>query len=255
MPRISPNETDNYGSGGSDFFSLPNDKDTARVRYMYESFDDIDTFAVHEIELNGKKRYINCLRTYQDPIDMCPLCAAGYPVIVKMFIQLFDVDEERIKVWDRGRTWKKVMEGLCNRYNPLVSTIFEVERSGKKGDPSTTYQNYPLQTDDTTLDDLPEKPELLGGLVLDKTAEDIEVFLETGQFPPDDYEAPPERNPVKDNSRHAGARRSSASRRDIPVNEDRSNGATLRRRQPPVSDASSNPPTRRRSVNSEEDVF
>jgi len=184
MGRINPNDMENYQSGGnSEFFSLPNDKDIATVRFMYETFEEVDTFAVHEIEVNGKRRYINCLRDYTQPLDDCPLCLAKYPIIPKMFVSLYDVNEEKVKIWDRGRSFKDTILGLCNRYNPLVSTPFEIERQGKKGDTGTKYMPYPLQSDDTMLADLPERTDPLGTIILDKTYEDIEDFLQTGSFP------------------------------------------------------------------------
>ena len=79
MATFDVNTADNYGgSGGGSFFSLKDDKDTAQVRFMYNSLEDVVGYAVHEIEVGGKKRYINCLREYNQPVDDCPLCAAKY---------------------------------------------------------------------------------------------------------------------------------------------------------------------------------
>lgn len=187
MGKFRAEEADQYGGqGGSGFFSLKNDKDTAQVRFMYNTLDDIEGYAVHEIEVDGKKRYANCLRAYNEPIDNCPLCAAGYPVLAKFFIQLYDMETEEIKVWDRGKTFKSKLASLCSRYNPLVATPFEIERNGKKGDTSTTYETYAMKTDDTVLEDLPEVPEILGGLVLDKSADELITFLNTGAFDEED---------------------------------------------------------------------
>ncbi len=213
MAEFNINEIDNYGGqGGGGFFSLKNDKDVAIVRFMYNTIEDIPGYAVHEAQVNGKKRYINCLREYNQPVDDCPMCAARYRVIAKLFIILFDEETKEVKIWDRGKTFYSKISSLAARYNPLVSTPFEIERNGKKGDTKTTYETYALDTDDVTLEDLPEVPELLGTLILDKSYEELEFFLENGYFEEDiEEQAPPKRNPKND-------RRNSTSKRE-PANE------------------------------------
>ena len=79
------------------------------------------------------------------------------------------------------------ISGVCARYgskHPIVSQIFEIERSGKTGDQGTTYNIYRTEdpADDKTLEDF-EMPEVLGYKVLDKTAEEMEYYLENGDFP------------------------------------------------------------------------
>lgn len=200
MAEFNITDIDNYGGqGGGGFFSLKNDKDVATVRFMYNTIEDIMGYAVHEAEVDGKKRYINCLREYNQPVDDCPMCAARYKVLAKLFIILFDVETEEVKIWDRGKTFYSKISSLAARYTPLVATPFEVERNGKRGDMKTTYETYPLDTDETTLEDLPEIPELLGTLILDKSYEELEFFLNNGYFEEAiDGQAPPQRNPGND---------------------------------------------------------
>ena len=42
----------------SSFFTLKDDGDVARVRFMYNSMEDVIGYAVHEVEVDGKKRYL-----------------------------------------------------------------------------------------------------------------------------------------------------------------------------------------------------
>lgn len=198
MAEFNFEEVDKYGSSGSGgFFSLPNDKDTAQVRFMYNTIDDITGFAVHEVEVDGKKRYVDCLRAFNEPTDKCPLCQAQSRVVAKLFLMLYDVESKEVKIWDRGKTMFSKMQSLTSRYNPLVSTIFEIERNGKKGETSTTYETFPVKVDDgTKVEDLPEIPEVLGGLVLNKTYEEIVEFINTGAFPEPMIEGG--RNPQQD---------------------------------------------------------
>ena len=187
MARFSYDEVDNYGgSGGSGFFSLSNDGDVASVRFMYNKLEDIEGVAVHQIEVNGKKRYINCLREYGHPVDDCPLCKSGSFVQAKLFIPVFDIETEQVKIWERGKKFFGKIAGICSRYaskEDLVSHIFEVERHGKKGDTQTTYEIFEVKSDDTTLADLPEVPDVVGGLVLDKSKDEMQYFIDYGEFP------------------------------------------------------------------------
>lgn len=190
MARFSYEEADNYGgNGGHGFFSLANDGDVAKVRFMYNKLEDIEGVAVHQIEVNDKKRYVNCLREYGKPVDDCPLCKKGMFVNAKLFIPVFEIESGQVKIWERGKKFFGKMASLCSRYaskEDLVSHIFEVERHGKKGDTQTTYEIYDCEKDGTTLEDLPEVPEIVGGLVLDKDKDELQYFVDYGVFPDDD---------------------------------------------------------------------
>lgn len=60
MSRFNMADSDNYGNNNSgSFFTLKDDKDTAKVRFLYNTIDDVESYAVNEIEVDGKKRYIN----------------------------------------------------------------------------------------------------------------------------------------------------------------------------------------------------
>ena len=187
MARFSYNEADNYGgNGGHGFFSLANDGDVAKVRFMYNKLEDIEGYAVHQIELDGKKRYVNCLREYGKPVDDCPLCKKGLFVNAKLFIPVYDVTEQQVKIWERGKKFFGKMAGLCSRYaskEDLVSHVFEVERHGKKNDTQTTYEIFDCEKDNTSLEDLPEVPEIIGGLVLDKDKDELQYFVDYNEFP------------------------------------------------------------------------
>ena len=185
MARFSYQDESKYGSSGaSDFFTLKDDKETARVRIMYRSIDDVEGLSVHQVQIGDKKRYVNCLREYSDPIDMCPLCKANYQIIAKVFVPLYMEDTGEVKVWERGKKFFQKLTSLCSRYPNLVSQVVEIERNGKPKDTNTTYEIYPISQDNTTMDDLPDPVKVLGsGIVLDKSANDMDYFLRYGEFP------------------------------------------------------------------------
>jgi len=186
MARFTMDESEHYGSsGGAGFFSLKNDKDVAKVRFLYDSVEDVVGYAVHEIEVDGKKRYINCIRTYNEPVSKCPFCAANRKQLAKMFIPVYNIDQDKVQIWERGKKFYGQIQSICKRYastDPLCSHIFEIERSGKAGDTSTTYAIYEVGKDNTTLADLPEVPEILDGFVINKSAEEMENILNGGEI-------------------------------------------------------------------------
>lgn len=217
------NRNPQNNSGG--FFFLRDDKDVATVRFMYNSLDDLDGFTVHQIELNGKRRYVDCLRSYDEPTHNCPLCAQKFKILPKLFVILFDEDTQEVKIWERGRTFYSKLSSLAVRYKPLVSTLFEIERNGKKGDINTVYETYPLETDEITLEDLPQKPKLLGTLILDKTYEELEFFVQNGYFEEQIEEQEPVRRNVQENEQPVR-------RRNIPAHREQE---TVRRRRPVIN--------------------
>ena len=191
MARFNTETADKYGGqGGAGYFSLKNDKDVARVRFMYNSIDDVEGYAVHQVEIDGKKRWVNCLREYNQPIDTCPFCREKKFTSAKLFIPLYNIDEDRVQVWERGKKFISKISSVCARYPNVVSHVFEIERNGKAHETTTTYEIYEVDRDDTTLDDLPEASSPLGTIVLDKSADDMEFFLDNGYFPPDGDDVP-----------------------------------------------------------------
>lgn len=219
MARISVNDSEHYQSNlNGEWFSLKNDKDVARVQFMIDTLDDLDVFACHKVKVGDKERYVDCLRTYDEPIDKCPFCSAGIPVKPVRFVIMYQHDDSKVKIWERGKNFIAKLQSLCNRYQPLSDYVFEIERNGKAGDMATRYEIFSMdRVEPVDLTEV-EKPELLGGLILEKDAEEMEIYLDTGSFPATEDSAPSEQ-PVR---RGAPARRQATeesapvSRRGVP---------------------------------------
>lgn len=189
MARFSGNQFDNYSpSQSGSYFSLKDDKDVAQVRFLYNGIEDITGIAVHEVQINGNKRYVSCLRAYNEPVENCPLCQEGLKVMAKLYIPLLVYPQNgqpQIQLWERGKNMYAKLSSLAARYQPLCGTIFEIERNGKKGDTNTKYEIYPIETDNMSLDqivDPNEIPDPLGTIILDKNYDEIVNFLNTGNF-------------------------------------------------------------------------
>lgn len=234
MARINYDQIDEISSGGGNsFFTLKNDMDTAVVRFLYETEDELDIYAVHEVELDGKKRYVECIGVGDDP-KPCPLCEAGNYRRVKMFLQV--VEDGEVKTWERGKKFVPKIIGLFNKYGKdrngkytggLVNREYEIERHGKPGDTQTTYEIYALDKDDKKVEDFPEKQELLGTFILQKNAEEMVEYLETGNFPfTDSYDSSTESGggSKERSSRRSGSSSKSSARserrRRVPADEE-----------------------------------
>ena len=183
MAKFGVNDADKYGGqGGGGYFSLKNDRDTATVRFLIDGIEDVSGYAVHEVDVNGKKRYVNCLRDYGQPMDVCPCCARSMPVQVKYFIPLFNLKENRIQTWERGKKFGQQIASYCSRYPHLVSHKFDIERQGEAGSTQTQYQIFEVGQDDTSIKDFDNIPDPLGTIILNKTADELEGFMRTGRF-------------------------------------------------------------------------
>ena len=143
MARFTGENIDKYGSqgngGGISFFSLKDDKDVARVRFLYNGAEDIEGYSVHRVMVGDNERDVNCLREYNDPIDKCPFCKAKLPTNAKLYVPIFNEDTEQVQMWGRGKSFYAQISGICARYPHTVGRVFDIERNGKKGDTKTTY--------------------------------------------------------------------------------------------------------------------
>ena len=117
IPKISIKDAGKYASSAAgDYFSLKDDGDIARVRFLYEEEDgsDLDYYLVHQIEVDGVKKYVACNAIGEDGrlhTDRCPLCMANYKRMERLFLQMcYDGDsahndEDKILVWERGKNF------------------------------------------------------------------------------------------------------------------------------------------------------
>lgn len=184
MGRININNAGQYSQSQGNWFTLADDGDQALVTFLYESQsgDDIDYFLVHEVEIGGNTRTVNCLGVDEegnlDP-ERCPLCQNGLYKKEKLYLQLYNHDTEQAEIWERGRTFTSQISNLVNLYGSLVTQPLLVTRMGRKGDSNTRYELTPEEPQlDATLDDFPEKQEILGSLIIDATEDDMYAMID-----------------------------------------------------------------------------
>lgn len=218
MSRINYDEIENYSQNSSEteWLKLRDDGDVARVQFLYSSPDDLDIFACHRVKIGDKERYVDCKREYDSPIDDCPLCAAGHAIKPVLMLSMYDHSDGKVKVWERGKTFIKKMEAQFNRYPDLKNMVFEIERRGAKGDKKTQYELFPMPNVEPVDVSNIERPKFVGGFILDKTADEMQTYLDTKDFPRDDNnsdEAPVRRRNIEQDNEAKPVSRRGAGRR------------------------------------------
>lgn len=182
-------------TGNNEFFTLADDGDSAIVRFLYSSLEELDWFVVHEVEIGGKKRWVQCTEEAD-----CPLCERlGRPQL-KLFIQLIQKGrEDTVMTWERGQKFVPQMIELFENYPNLNEHIFEIERKGKKGDANTKYIIHHLAHSPLQEDDMPERQQFLGpdGFILQKSHEEMRQIL-SGNYQYPKVETPKRREIKKD---------------------------------------------------------
>ena len=197
--KFNMKEVDNYSPDKPGYFTeLKNDGDSCRVRVLYESLEDVDGNCVHRVRTrSGAYVWVDCLRQdYEDPMDVCPFCSCSKDDVkktyTKFWVPLYLVDKQEIVLWERGKVfWKDVLYPLMvEKGSPFCGHVFIVERHGEAKSMDTTYDFIEDSVDDTILDDFDNIPDAFGLAVQDRSFEELENFVRTGDF--SGKEAPPE---------------------------------------------------------------
>lgn len=198
MAQISYNESLEFNAGDSSrvsFFSLPKDGDEAIVRFLHNDVSDFVILTRHDVGQGKQYRTVNCLRTPRDPIDACPFCASNINLKQSFYIHLLQYSKDENgnivvspKVWERSTAFATKLKGYIDNYGPLSDIMCKIVRHGTGL--QTEYEIIPNLNKQIYRDDLyPLMPELfdgytiVGNAVMDKSAEDMRVFLQTGAFP------------------------------------------------------------------------
>lgn len=190
MAKIGIGNAGKYqSSGNGGYFSLKDDGDSAVVRFLYNQPDgsDIDYFLVHEVQIDGKKRYVSCNSVDENGEshpDDCPLCKAGNKPKEKLFLQLVASDNpDSVQIWERGSSFVSKIITYLNEFGNLSSVKIKVIRRGKKGDQKTQYEFMPMGKDNVKLEDLPQKQELEGSLIIKANIDEMNQII-AGTYTP-----------------------------------------------------------------------
>ena len=190
------------------FFKLKNDGDVAIARLNISSTDDLSFASVHTISANGKWLKVSCLNPLGSYNGSCPLCnavAAGNTSISKaskkVYIQMMVSYRDPSSpsgytapapvIWERPAGFSKEIANKLMIAGDLRNTLVLITLNGAAGDMQTTY----------SVDILPETHPVFKPVMIpadfsaftnfniarhsywEKTADEINTYLSTGQFP------------------------------------------------------------------------
>ena len=200
MAYSSTNSTNDGDNTRVRFFGLK-DGEEAIVRIMCDNTAELDIHTVHNVVTPDAQygRRMNCLRLPTDPIEMCPLCQANKPIKQMIYLKLIHYTRNEsgqivpvAKVWERNLNDRKfgarAIATYVNNYGPLSDIICKIIRRGSKLNteydfvPNLNPQAYPpnVYVKDTSLFG---EFSPIGSMILNKTADEYNMFLTTGQFP------------------------------------------------------------------------
>lgn len=191
------------------YFKLSDDGDIAIARINLSSTDEFMFAAVHTINAGGRWLKVSC----HNPLGMnnggCALCSANQvnpkgaisksarKMYIPMIVSYRDAQSATgytpptPVIWERPAAFSRELANKLTVAGDLKNVLVLITRNGKKGDMQTTY----------SVDVLPEthpvfKPDMIPAdfsafnnfniakhSYWEKTAEEINTFLATGQFP------------------------------------------------------------------------
>lgn len=181
---------------GPSWFWLQNDGDEAIVRFPYSSVNEFELVSVHTLNINNRFRDISCLRSAEDSVDKCPMCAAGEPVKTRFYVRLLEYVKQddgtykiESRVWNRAPGFGKVLQGFIQEYGDLRNVVFKIKRHGAKGDMNTTYEvlfaNPAIYKPEIFKADFSgfDKFSLFNYFVLDRNFNEMTEWVNTGKMP------------------------------------------------------------------------
>lgn len=184
----------NGSSNSISYFALKNDRDSALVRFMHDTVESFDVVDTHDVKIGERQRRIACTGD-NGSTEPCPFCAAGMPVRQRMYVHLLQYDTDSTgkitvtpKVWDRPVGYAYKMRDFINNYGPLSDMLFVIVRNGAARDPSTSYSEMPAMPNRYPPENYPkinafENYTAKGTAVMQRSAADMQTYLETGNFP------------------------------------------------------------------------
>ena len=202
MANFSFLNAQDYANDVSGLFTLKEDGDTARVRILIDTPDDLRGVWTHWLQLNGRGRHVLCLadgeckdeKVYR---QQCPICRFGKTSKegkrnVKFFIPMLNLDTNEYVIWERGYNLAKNQSflNLLSEYpKELYKQVVEIQRIGNANDYNTEYTfkalpesevSYTRVDGDLSEFEIPNPVD--SGLTLNKTYEELEYYFSNGHF-------------------------------------------------------------------------
>lgn len=125
----------NQERGYDNYFMLRNDGDNADVIFLYRGTQDVLVADAHYIKSADYTGYVHCCGRG------CPACGKGISVRNKLFIPLFNLNNNRIEFWDRNMFFENQLNNdVFSRYPNPSEYVFRITRHGFARDVNTSYE-------------------------------------------------------------------------------------------------------------------
>ena len=191
------------------FFKLKDDGDIAIARLNISCNEDMSFASVHTIGSNGRWMKVSCHNPLGSYGGDCALCSAhtanprgsvsksAKKLFIQMMVSYRDPSSQTgytapiPVIWDRPAAFSRELANKLMIAGDLRNTLVLITRNGKAGDMQTTYSMDILPADHPVF-----KPEMIPNdfsafnnfniarhSYWEKTAEEIQTYLTTGQFP------------------------------------------------------------------------
>lgn len=134
----------NYKPGGNGkFFSLKSGEEK-RVRFLYNTKEDIHMYFVHEF--TAPYATITCSRGEGEDISACKWCSQKSPRVARVIFPLYDIDANEVVYWKRTATFAKtsvvpLLQEIESQNQPMSAQVYKIKRSGDGKD--TIYSVVP----------------------------------------------------------------------------------------------------------------
>ena len=203
-------QTQSSGDGTKvGYFKLKDDGDIAIARINLSSTDEFMFAAIHTLQVGGKWMKVSCLNPLGMNTAGCPLCSANQAnpkgsvgksskkIFIPMIVSYRDAQSATgytpptPVIWDRPASFSRELANKLMIAGNLKDVLVLITRNGKANDMQTTYSVDVLPAGHPVF-----KPEMIPAdfsafnnfniakhSYWEKTAEEINTFLATGQFP------------------------------------------------------------------------
>ena len=191
------------------YFKLKDDGDTAIARINLASTDEFMFAAVHTLSVGGKWMKVSCLNPLGMNAAGCPLCSANQAnpkgsvgksakkMFIPMIVSYRDPNSANgytppvPVIWDRPAQFSRELANKLMLAGNLKDVLVMITRNGKANDMQTTYSveiipaTHPVFKPDMIPTDFSafNNFNIAKHSYWEKSAEEINTFLATGQFP------------------------------------------------------------------------
>lgn len=191
------------------YFKLKDDGDIAIARINISSTDELSFAAVHTLNINGRWMKVSCLNPLGSNTSSCALCSSysanpkgsisksAKKVFIPMLVSYRDPNAATgyttpaPVIWERPAAFSRELANKLMIAGDLRNVLVLITRNGKAGDMQTTYSMDILPADHPVFkaDMIPVDFKAFNNFNIarhsywEKTAEEINTYLTTGQFP------------------------------------------------------------------------